>query len=352
MRKAIINTVLASLIAVLGLGFWVINTYADEGDNTTSAESAENAEGSETNADEGDPKTSLTLTPVSRTLEIASSSSYDGTMNVTNNGAEEMKIEVYPAPYSFIYSEEEDIYKLGFNNDNNFTQITRWITIKDKNGNYAQKASFTIPAGETLEISYRINTPSSIPAGGQYAVIFAQTVSNSADASGIRTEASAGMIIYGRSTEGESKVISEIRDMTIGQGLETDENGNPSNNHIYGLAKVKNTGNVDFFAKGNLKVEPIIGFSSYETITNGCTVSIIPESERVVSDEWAETPDFGIYRVTWTITAGENTETIERVIFLINPFVVIIAIIVLTIIIVSIIIGVRKRKERRSRLAV
>lgn len=347
MRRKIVNTVLASLIATLGLGFWAINTYAVEGgDNPENADSSENAT---TEA----PKTSLTLTPVSRTLQIASNSSYDGTMNVANNGTEEMKIEVYAAPYSYVYSEDEDLYKLGFSNETNFTQIMRWITIKDSDGNYIPRASFTIPAGESLGVDYRINTPSNIPPGGQYAVIFAQTVSNTVNSNGIRTEASAGMIIYGRSTEGEAVVTSEIHDMKIGQGLMLDENGNSTDHNFYGMAKVKNTGNIDFFAKGTLKVEPIIGFTGgYETKGGEGAVSIIPESERVVEDEWKETPDFGLYKVTWTVEAGENTETIEQTIFLINPFAVIIAIIILTIIIVSVIIGVRKRKERRSRLAV
>ena len=333
MKKVIIKTVVASLVAVLGFGFVGLNVYAEE-------ESAPEA-----------PKTSITLMPVSRTLQIASDSTYDGVMSVTNDGTDEMHIEVYASPYSYVYSESEDLYKLGFSNENNYTQISRWITIKDTDGNYVTRPGFTIPAGETLNVDYRITTPSSIPAGGQYAVIFAQTVSGDVNASGIRTEASAGMVVYGHSTEGQTIIGSEISDMTIGQGSTAADQA-AKNNNFYGSAKVKNTGNVDFFAKGKLKVEPIIGFSSYETADNASSPSIIPESERVVQDEWKETPGFGLYKITWTVTAGENTETIERVVFLISPAAIIIAIIVLTIIIVSIIIGVRKRKERRSRLAI
>ena len=337
MKRVIINTVVASLIAGVGFGFFAVNTYAEGEGNTENSEEA--------------PKTSLTLMPVSRTLQIASNSSYDGTMSVTNDGTGEMQIEVYAAPYSYVYSESEDLYKLGFSNENNFTQIARWITIKDASGNYVTRPSFTIPAGETLNVDYKIDTPSNIPAGGQYAVIFAQTVSGNVNSNGIRTEASAGMVLYGHSTEGTVDVSAEIRDVEIGQGTKSSETNN-TNNNFYGTAKVKNTGNVDFFAKGKLKVEPIIGFSGYETPNDAASPSIIPESERIVEDEWKETPDFGLYKITWTVSAGENTETIEKVVFLINPAAVIITIIVLTIVIVSVIIGVRKRKERRSRLAV
>ena len=81
-------------------------------------------------------------------------------------------------------------------------------------------------------------------------------------------------------------------------------------------------------------------------------MSIIPDAELVLSDEWEETPNFGLYKVTWTVTAGEETRTEEMVVFLIPPYIIVITIILLTIIIVWIIMAVRKRKERRSRLAV
>ena len=74
----------------------------------------------------------------------------------------------------------------------------------------------------------------------------------------------------------------------------------------------------------------------------------------MVSDEWEESPNFGIYKVTWTVRvdADDKTETIEKVVFLVPPLVIILTIIVLTFIVIWIIMANRKRKERRSRLAV
>ena len=334
MKRTILNTLMLSLVTVLSLGFFVTNSYA---------------EGEGEQAEASTPGASISLTPVSKTLQISSNSTYDGELTVTNDGDEEIKIEVYSAPYSYVYSDEEDIYKLGFSNENSFTQITRWISIKDSNGKYVKNPTFVIPAHKSQKIAYQIKTPDNIPAGGQYAVIFAQTLTGNVSATGIRTEASAGMIIYGHSTEGEVVTTSEIRDLTIGHGL---KNETATKNTFYASGKVKNTGNVDFNAYGVLKVEPIIGFSSYETAQGTSIVSVIPESERVVEDEWAESPTFGLYKASWSITAVGNTETTERVILLMSPLAIIIAIILLTIIIVGIIIVVRKRKERRSRLAI
>ena len=181
-------------------------------------------------------------------------------------------------------------------------------------------------------------------------MIFAHALANATTASGIRAEPNIGMIVYGHSTEGEAESKAEISNLQINTSI-TDGNGTTKNN-INAFAKVKNTGNIDFNAYGTLKVEPIIGFSSYET-ERKVPVSIIPEAELVVKDEWVDTPSFGLYKITWTVTAAkEESQTIERIVFLVSPIYIIVFIIVLTIIIIWIIIRVRRRKERRSRLAV
>ena len=307
---------------------------------------AEGEEGGEAVEAEG---TSISLMPVSKVLQISASSNYEDTVTVTNDGDSKMDIEVYAAPYSYVYSEQDNVYKLGFSQENRFTQITRWITFEDANGEWKNKANYSIDGHKSLAVKYKITTPDDIPAGGQYAVIFAHTLTAVTSANGIRTEASPGMVIYGRNNDGEIRTTAAISDMNIKLGIE--ENGAKRDN-FYASAKVKNDGNVDFSAVEKLKVESILGGGSYETPNDRGRISIIPEAELVVHDEWEDSPSFGLYKVTWTVTAGDATETIETVIF-VNPLpFIIITILVLTILIVCITIGVRKRKERRSRLAV
>ena len=342
MRRFAAKLIIVGIVAIMGV---------------LSVHSGAYAEGEEgkTEADKSNVTTSLTISPVSKTWSIKPNNVYDGKLTVTNDGSEEMKVSVYASPYFYSYSEQEDTYKLGFNVENSYTQIARWITIKDSNGNYVANPTFTIPSkgeGEsvkTFDIEYRITTPASIPDGGQYAALFVQTLTGRTNQNGIHTETSAGMIIIGHSAEGETVVKSEINNMSVGFGERAI--GTTAKNVIYGNAKIKNTGNTDFYAKGVLKVEPIIGFSSYET-EDAVTVSVIPDAELPIEEKWTETPGFGIYKVTWTITAGEANETVEQVIFIVSPIFIIISIIVLTIVVISIIIGVRRSKERKSRLAV
>ena len=295
----------------------------------------------------------ISISPISEIVQLSPSSTYEKQFTVTNDGDEAINFEVFAAPYSYIHSEADDTYTLGFTNENNFTQLTRWTKIMDSDGNYVRNPRFSIQGKESMEISYRINTPDSMPAGGQYEVIFVHTIAEAGNGNGIKTEASPGIIIYGRA-EGETTVSGEISALGISQTITKDAgNGNTSTlGHINATAKVKNTGNIDFNATAVLKVEGIFGGSYYETPENKARTSVIPESELVLSDEWENTPIFGLYKATWKVTAAGETQTIEQVIF-INPVpFIIVTIIILTIIITWITIVLRKRKQRRARLAV
>ena len=271
--------------------------------------------------------TSISISPVSKVLQLEADSIYDDILSVTNDGNEEIKFEVYAAPYSYVYSEDNDTYTLGFNQENNYTQITRWISVQDTNGNYVERPVFIAGPGETVDVAYRITTPNSIPDGGQYAVLFAHTLSNSSNTGGIKTEASPGMVIYGRSN-GKTIVASEISDLEINQTItreaEIEENGKTVTrevtlNNINASAKVKNTGNLDFNARGILRISGIFGETYYETPENKSRISVIPDAELTLSDEWETTPSFGIYKVTWTVTAGDKTETKEMTLLLNIP---------------------------------
>ena len=303
------------------------------------------AEGEEGNA-EPDLSTSISISPVSNIISIEGGQTYDYTFKVTNGGSGEMRFEVSAAPYSYTLSEEDNEYKLGFAHENNYTQITRWITFKDANGNYVEKPVFTAQPNETVEVAYRIVTPESIPAGGQYAVLFAHTLSGSMSTSGIKTEASPGLVVYGRST-GETIKTSEINDLKINQTITNRKK--ETFNHINASAKIKNTGNVDFTAIGTLTVQGIFGRAYYETPAGSAAVSVIPESELTLSDEWEETPYFGLFNVTWKVVTSGKTETITAVILLLPAPIIVAFIILLTIITFWIIISVKKRKARRSR---
>lgn len=335
MRRKIWNLVLVAVVFVfVGQSTILPGVYAEE----ESASQPESSGGM-----------SISLMPVSKILQISSNSTYEDIMTVNNDGDSPMKIEVYAAPYSYVYSESEDSYKLGFNSDTNYTQMARWITFKNTGGDWVTKSTYDIAPKNSVEVNYRITTPESIPGGGQYAVIFAHTLSSSTNTSGIRTEASPGMVVYGRSSEGETIVKPIISDLKI----EFTESKEASGKSVFrASAKVKNEGNVDFNAIGTMKIDNLFGGTIYETPQTSGRLSVIPEAELTVSDEWTEPPFFGVYKASWTVKVGDEIETIEKIVFVNFAWFLVLSIILLTIIVVGCIIRVRKRKERRSRLAV
>ena len=294
--------------------------------------------------EETKPATSISISPVNKVMKLEPGKTYDDSFKVMNNGSDVINFEVYASPYSYTKEEEGGEYKLGFSRETSYTQITRWITFKDETGAYSAKPKFKVAPGATFVVNYRIKTPASIPDGGQYAVIFAHTLSSDTETGGLRTEASPGLVVYGRSN-GETKFESEIYDLKINK---TVTEGEKTLTKINGTSMVNNAGNVDFMAYGKLTVRGIFGHQYYVTPdTKG--VSIIPETELVVSDAWDDTPYFGLFHVTWSVTVKDKTEEISRLVLILPVPIIILMILLLTIIGIWITIMVRKRKERRSR---
>lgn len=295
--------------------------------------------------------TSISIDPSSKVFRLSAGSSYDEILKVKNNGDSEINFEVYAMPYSFVYSEELGTYAANFSRETEYNKMVHWISIMDEDGNFASRPTFTADPGETVEVTYRITTPSTIPDGGQYAVLLVHAFSNSTGG-GIHTEASPGMIIYGWS-DGKAIISSEISDLNISQTIEKEitvkENDknvkkNVTLNRINATAKVKNNGNIDFNVNVKLKVTGFLGNVYYETPEDKPKTSIIPEAELTVSDEWEEEPFFGLYNISWTVTVGDNTETTEITVFMASPSAIFLIIILLTTITIFIIIKIKKRK--------
>lgn len=288
-------------------------------------------------------KTNISISPASRAVVLESSKVYEDTLSVTNNGDDDMKFEVHASPYSYTRVDENSAFQLGFEKETAYTQITRWITFQNTDGAFVENAQYVATPHSTVDVVYRITAPESVPTGGQYAVIFAHVLSPESENGGIRTEASPGMIIYGRSV-GKTLSSAVIKDLSVKQSVTVD---GATKGLINGSALVANTGNIDFVASGALEVTGLFGDSCYKTGSDRGLKSIIPETELAVSDTWDDTPYFGIFNVTWTVTAAGETSTITSVIFIIPPFVIVITILLLTILTICVIMVIRKRKERQ-----
>ena len=99
MRSIISKFAVVVTVFLLGLTFISGSAYADDSDGNASQGAA----------------MSISISPVSKILQLTPSTSYDDIFKVTNNSSSPMDFEVYAAPYSYNYSEDNDSYSLGFN---------------------------------------------------------------------------------------------------------------------------------------------------------------------------------------------------------------------------------------------
>lgn len=283
------------------------------------------------------PAISLQISPVSNRIFMTHGESKTYTMNVNNIGSDEFSFRVYAAPYTVA----NENYDINFSNETKRTQITRWITFKTEAGDYAKEATFKVAPNERVTVEYKVDVPEDVPAGGQYATVFAETIPNKdANSTGIRTVSRVGLIIYGR-TDGATKDSAKVENTEI-QAFMTSGDINVRSHVI-------NDGNTDFQASVKLTVKGLFG-KELSTQTKG--FDVLPDTARNIAVNWEDTPVMGIFHVTAEIKALDQTETISKIVLVLPVFIIVIMAILLTILIVWIILLIKKRRSQRSRLLV
>lgn len=281
------------------------------------------------------------ISPVANAINIKAGQSQNYQFTLENMSQKDYRFKLYTAPYNVI---NED-YDADFVSETNYNQITRWVTFEDDSGSFIKDPVYRIKAGEKRSIIYRVSVPNDIPSGGQYCVIFAESIddenfSSSGTSAGIGSVSRVSLILLGHG-DGETRDTAEITDFSL-TGMFTAKD-------IDAMAKVKNSGNTDFLAVYELSVKSIFGTPIYSSSDN---FIVLPETQRKFSTSWAEAPLFGIFNVTFTVDAIDQTRTESHIILILPAFVVVIALLLLTSIIIWSIILIRKRKERSSRLVV
>jgi len=294
----------------------------------------------DTSSEESKPAIWLQISPVSNKVVLVGGEDNDYSFTVSNIGSEDFGYHVYASPYSV---SDED-YNVSFSTETNRTQIARWIQFYKEDGSLANEAHFNIKKGEKQTVRYRIAVPDSVPAGGQYATIFAESdeVEGDITSSGIKTVSRVGLIVYGH-TDGDTIDEAKITDF----GFKTFM----TSGNIVASSRVENNGNTDFEATYELDVQSLFG---KQLFLKSSSYNVLPDTARRVTTEWEETPMLGLYKVRYKVSAlnGEVTEEKTKIVIIMPIFIMILSIILLTLIIVWIIILVRKRKERKSRLLV
>lgn len=283
-------------------------------------------------------ESSLTFGPTSQRVSLQPGEKYRSSVIVSNpaTSAGDTKFALFVYPYTVT----NDNYDPAFDKMNTYTQIVDWITLDKTEG--------TLAPNDNMEIGFTIDVPEDAPAGGQYAAIVAQDMTN------LENNNSGNVQIASISAVG-SIVVADVAGQTREYG-EIFENNMPTfvmSAPFTASAGVKNTGNVHTDAKSVLQIWPL--FSGEEIYTNEESEDneqlVLPDTTRYFFNTWEDVPVVGIFRARQTVTIFDETSVNEKII-VICPlwllFIVIFLIVLLLIWFVTIIVRkVRKSKAKK-----
>lgn len=230
--------------------------------------------------------------------ELKPGETFTGTFKVQNTGSKSFEFKVGVAPYTVI----DEHYTPDYDKSNQYTDIVNWVK-------FSQETGSVEPNGE-VEIAYEVKVPADVPAGGQYALLTAETIGNqnNSNTSGVVTVNRVGMILYSN-VQGKTRKTGSVIENKVPSFL--------FNPPVSATSIVENTGNTHANAEYVLQVYPLFGNEEvYTNEENPMKLTILPETQRFNTITWPNAPHLGIFRVKQTVTIFGEVSTVEKTVFL------------------------------------
>ncbi|MCL2094591.1 hypothetical protein FWH13_00505 [Candidatus Saccharibacteria bacterium] len=273
-------------------------------------------------AQEPDPSISLSVSPAQQRLSLEPGGTSTAEVVIINSGTEGYDIRVSATPYEVAPDYTHNI----FDREGVYSQIHRWITF---NG----QTTFRLEPGERKTVTFTVNVPISVPAGGQYAGIMAETIPP-ADASGVVAIRRVASLLY-----------ANLAGDTIETGSVTDRvwrSFYPSRDVTTSLT-IQNTGNTDFSVENHLFVDSLFGRRIAE-VTEPARV-IFPDTSRTFELNWQSARSVGAYRITQQSAFLHQSITETKLIVIMPVWFIISAIMAVFTIVILIILSVKRRRS-------
>lgn len=260
--------------------------------------------------------------------ELKPGETFTGTFKVQNTGSKSFEFKVGVAPYTVI----DEHYTPDYDKSNQYTDIVNWVK-------FSQETGSVEPNGE-VEIAYEVKVPADVPAGGQYALLTAETIGNqnNSNTSGVVTVNRVGMILYSN-VQGKTRKTGSVIENKVPSFL--------FNPPVSATSIVENTGNTHANAEYVLQVYPLFGNEEvYTNEENPMKLTILPETQRFNTITWPNAPHLGIFRVKQTVTIFGEVSTVEKTVFLCPIWFMFIVLAIIFCAIFWIITRIRARRNR------
>ena len=281
----------------------------------------------------------FTVLPMSQRFDnLEPGQSYDGSITIVNpaDATEDFSYQIDILPYGVNGQE----YTADLVTDNDYTAISKWITINEPTGKVAPN--------ESKEVAFTISVPEGVPAGGQYAAI-AVSSSNSVNS----TEGVAVQNVF----ELASLIYAQVAGETIHEG-EILENNIPSfvfSNPVTLSALISNKGNVHEDATFAITVSNFFtGEVILPTEENDGEYNeiIMPNTERYVQREISDLPALGVIKVSQSIYYNGEVSKEEKDIIICPIWFMVLIALTISAIIATIVMIIKKHNKTKARLGV
>ena len=259
----------------------------------------------------------IEVSPTQERLLLESGEIREGSVSIKNDDDEAMSVSIYVAE------------KPGL--ESSYSQLARWLSLEGDSGEFGGRVVYTLAPSETKEINYKITAPESVAGGGQYASLFVE--SNPSESEGIKTITRLEVPFYAE-IAGETRRESEIESIDS-RFLHLDQT-------IGVQASVKNTGNVDFLTTTEMTVATIFGKQLY---SDSVSATIYPEGVKTILLNW-DAPPVGLYRLSYTVHALDQTASSERLVLSISPT----ALAIIVLLVISALVALVKIRARCDKL--
>lgn len=252
-------------------------------------------------------KTEMTLSPAKVTPQLKKGQVYNGEFSLHNTGEVDFKAKVYTSQYEAT----NDGYKLNSSSDRSL--LHKWIKFEQE--------QFEIKAGQSAVVKYSIHTPNDLPDGGQYGLIFAETINDKdSQSSEVTTTSRLGMLIFA-STDGQNRYEGQLHSPQI-----PFLNIGPKATFSF---KVKNSGNTHFDTNGEISITDMFDNQKFGLIKN--SVTSLPNTDKKFEFEWDRAPLIALMKVKLKGQALDNKIDETRTVLFISPifFITVIVIIII-----------------------
>lgn len=217
---------------------------------------------------------SITLSPTSQVITVQPGESHSGKLQLINQGAKSTNLNLYGTAYRVT----DEQYDQSFTPLPGAPNPGNWLSFG--------QTKVTIEANGNTVVPYTLTVPAKTPAGGYYAVAFAETQTDgqASSSDGLLIQRRVGTIFYitvGGDVHPSGKILSW-------------QSAFLQKPPVNGVLRISNTSSVHFPVAFTLTVKDVLGNTKFSQTTNK---EILPQTIRRIPLSWQGAPPIGLVKV-------------------------------------------------------